>query len=169
MFNTQAMFSSKETEWATPQDLFDELDEVFHFTLDPCATSKNAKCSRFFTEVENGLEQDWSNSVVFMNPPYGRQIKHWVKKAYDESQKGSTVVCLLPARTDTAWFQDYCLNADDLFFLRGRLKFGDSENSAPFPSVIVIFRGKSKKISIGAQLSKLWAAVGLCKKENKNV
>ena len=136
-------YSSKTNEWSTPQDFFDELDKEFNFTLDPCATSENAKCNKYFTVEDNGLKQDWSNDVVFMNPPYGREIKYWVQKAFEESLKGATVVCLIPARTDTAYWHDYIFGkADDIRFLRGRLKFGDSKNPAPFPSAIIIYKGE---------------------------
>ena len=136
-------YSSKTNEWSTPQDFFDELDKEFDFTLDPCATSENAKCTKYFTVEDDGLKQDWSNDVVFMNPPYGREIKYWVQKAYEESLKGATVVCLIPARTDTAYWHDYIFGkADDIRFLRGRLKFGGSKNPAPFPSAIIIYKGE---------------------------
>ena len=136
-------YSSKTNEWSTPQDFFDELDKEFNFTLDPCATSENAKCTKYFTVEDDGLKQDWSKDVVFMNPPYGREIKYWVQKAYEESLKGATVVCLIPARTDTAYWHDYIFGkADDIRFLRGRLKFGDSKNPAPFPSAIIIYKGE---------------------------
>ena len=136
-------YSSKTNEWSTPQDFFDELDKEFNFTLDPCATSENAKCNKYFTVEDNGLKQDWSKDVVFMNPPYGREIKYWVQKAFEESLKGATVVCLIPARTDTAYWHDYIFGkADDIRFLRGRLKFGDSKNPAPFPSAIIIYKGE---------------------------
>ncbi|UUY74117.1 phage N-6-adenine-methyltransferase [Staphylococcus epidermidis] len=135
-------YSSKSNEWSTPQKLFDELDKEFNFTLDPCSTHENAKCSKHFTIEENGLEQDWSKDIVFMNPPYGRGIRHWIEKAYKESNKGATVVCLIPARTDTTYWHDFIFDkADDIRFLRGRLKFGGSKNSAPFPSAIVVYRG----------------------------
>lgn len=128
-------FSSKTPEWATPQSLFDELDKEFHFTLDPCATKENAKCKKFFTEKEDGLKQDWKDEKVFMNPPYGREIGFWIKKINIEGG-----VALLPARTDTAWFHDYILGKAEIRFLRGRLKFGESKNSAPFPSMVVVFK-----------------------------
>jgi len=141
----KALFSSKNKECATPQDLFDDLDAIFHFDLDPCALPSNVKCRRFFTPADDGLKQPWEGSV-FMNPPYGSpDIKPWIKKAFEEAQKdGTTVVCLVPARTDTAWWQDYCTKGH-VWFVRGRLKFGGSKGSAPFPSAIVIF---SKLISI---------------------
>lgn len=134
-------YSSKTNEWSTPQDFFDELDKEFNFTLDPCSTSENAKCVKYFTAEDDGLKQDWSNDVVFMNPPYGREIKHWIKKAYEEHMKGATVVCLIPSRTDTTYWHDYIFGkASDIRFLRGRLKFGDSKNSAPFPSAVIIYK-----------------------------
>lgn len=135
-------YSSKSNEWATPQKLFDELNEEFNFTLDPCATDENAKCNKHFTIEDDGLSKDWSKDVVFMNPPYGREIKKWIKKAYEESLNGATVVCLVPARTDTTYWHDFIFDkADDIRFLRGRLKFGNSKNSAPFPSAIVVYLG----------------------------
>ena len=135
-------YSSKSNEWATPQNLFDELNDEFNFTLDPCATDENAKCSKYFTLEDDGLSKDWSNDVVFMNPPYGREIKKWIKKAYEESLNGATVVCLIPARTDTTYWHDFIFKkTNDIRFLRGRLKFGNSKNSAPFPSAIVVYRG----------------------------
>jgi len=133
-------FSSKSDEWETPQWLFDELDAEFEFVLDPCCTIDNKKCNLFYSKDRSGLVKRWHPfGPVFMNPPYGREIGKWVKKAYEESQKGCTVVCLLPGRTDTKWFHDYCLKGE-IRFLKGRLKFGNAKYSAPFPSIIVIFR-----------------------------
>ena len=139
----QVHYSSKTNEWATPQKTFDELNAEFNFTLDPCATDENAKCDKYFTIEDDGLIQDWSNEIVFMNPPYGREIKHWVRKAYEESLKGATVVCLIPSRTDTTYWHDYIFGkATDIRFLKGRIKFGDSKNSAPFPSAIVVYESE---------------------------
>ena len=136
-------YSSKTNEWSTPQDFFDELDKEFNFTLDPCATRENAKCTKYFTVEDDGLKQDWSNDIVFMNPPYGRDIKYWIKKAYEESLNGATVVCLIPSRTDTAYWHNYIFGkADDIRFIKGRLKFGGSKNPAPFPSAIIIYKGE---------------------------
>lgn len=132
-------FSSKTDLWATPQDFFDKYNKIYNFDLDVCATHENAKCDRYFTKEDDGLAQEWIG-VCWMNPPYGREIKHWMRKAYESSLKGATVVCLVPSRTDTAWFQDYAMKGD-IEFIRGRLKFGDSKNSAPFPSAVVVFRG----------------------------
>ena len=136
-------YSSKTNEWSTPQAFFDELNKEFNFTLDPCATSENAKCTKYFTVEDDGLKQDWSKDTVFMNPPYGREIKRWIKKAYEESQKGATIVCLIPSRTDTAYWHNYIFGkADDIRFIKGRLKFGGSKNPAPFPSAIIIYKGE---------------------------
>ena len=138
--NNELMFSSKTDLWSTPNDFFDKLNDEFHFTLDPCSTHENAKCYKHFTEEENGLLQDWGNEVVFCNPPYGRQIKYWVKKAYEESQKDNTnIVMLIPARTDTIYFHEYIYHKAEIRFIKGRLKFGNAKNSAPFPSMVVIF------------------------------
>ena len=135
------MFSSKSNEWATPQDFYDKLNEEFNFTLDPCATHENAKCDIYYTVVDNGLKQDWGGETVFCNPPYGRAIKDWVKKCHEESKKpNTTVVMLIPARTDTRYFHDYIYNkVKEIRFIKGRLKFGNSKNSAPFPSMVVVF------------------------------
>ena len=139
--NTAIMFSSETDLWSTPQDFFDELNAEFNFTLDPCATRENAKCAKYFTVEDDGLKQDWAGHTVFCNPPYGRAIKDWVKKCYEESKKpGTTVVMLIPARTDTSYFHDYIYKkAKEIRFIRGRLKFGNSKNSAPFPSMVVVF------------------------------
>lgn len=133
------LFSSKSIEWETPQWLFDQLNKEFKFTLDPCATRDNAKCKKYFTEGMDGLKQDWTGTV-FCNPPYGRKIGLWVKKAFEEAQKGVIVVMLIPARTDTKWFHTYIYGQAEIRFIKGRLKFGNSINSAPFPSMIVIFK-----------------------------
>lgn len=135
----KALFSSSKSEWETPKALFDELDSEFGFTLDPCATVENAKCEKFYTKADDGLKQDWSDEVVFMNPPYGREIYRWMGKAYRESLKGATVVCLVPSRTDTKWWHDWAKRGA-VRFIKGRLKFGNAKNSAPFPSAIVIFK-----------------------------
>lgn len=132
-------FSSKTDMWATPPDIFAKLDAEFGFTIDVCATPDNAKCRRYFTPQVDGLKQDW-RGVCWMNPPYGRQIKKWIQKAYISSLQGATIVCLIPARTDTYWWHTYVRRADEVRFIRGRLKFGDSRNSAPFPSAIAVFR-----------------------------
>lgn len=134
-------FQSDRHDWETPQALFDELDQSFHFDLDVCATQDNAKCVAFFSPEDNGLTMDWGRHRCWMNPPYGRQIGKWIQKAYKASTRGATVVCLIPSRTDTRWWHEYVMRADSIWFIQGRLKFGNSENSAPFPSAIVIFNG----------------------------
>lgn len=131
-------FSSNSNEWETPSELFEQLNKEFNFTLDPCSTDKNAKCERHFTIAENGLAHDWSNDIVFMNPPYGRQIRKWIEKAYKESLKGAIVVCLIPARTDTKYWHEYIFNKAEIRFIKGRIKFSN-KGSAPFPSAIVIY------------------------------
>ena len=138
----KGMLSSNTDMWETPQELFDAYNSAYDFDIDVCAVPQNAKCERYFTPEVDGLKQDW-NGTCWMNPPYGRQIGKWVKKAYEESKNGSVIVCLLPARTDTAWFHDYCMRGK-IEFLRGRLKFGGSTNSAPFPSCVVVFDGRRK-------------------------
>jgi len=162
--NTELMFSSACDSWATPQYFFDKLNSQYGFTLDVCAAPETAKCNDYFTEQNSCLDKDWGNNVCFMNPPYGRKIGIFIKKAYQESLKGSTVVCLLPARTDTIWFHNYCIKGQ-IEFIKGRLKFGTDEywnwvwdqemingkpnklykktgqkNSAPFPSMVVVFK-----------------------------
>jgi len=146
MGNNKGMMSSNTYEWETPLDLFDKLNAEFHFDLDPCATHENKKCLTFFTIDDDGLEQEWFGSV-FMNPPYGNLIAKWIEKAFLESQKVSirSVVCLLPARTDTRWFHDYCMLANEIRFIKGRLRFSGMD-PAPFPSMIVIFKRCRNKI-----------------------
>ena len=138
----KALLSSQSESWTTPRDLFDTLDERFSFTLDPCCTKQTALCPKFFTKNEDGLTQSWKGERVFMNPPYGRKITDWVKKAYLESLGGALVVGLLPARTDTTWWHGFVQNKGQVYFLKGRLKFGNSQNAAPFPSVIVVWWGQ---------------------------
>ena len=130
-------FSSATDLWATPQDFFDKQNVIYGFTLDVCATADNAKCARYFTETDDGLTQPWQG-VCWMNPPYGRTIGHWMRKAYESSLTGATVVCLVPSRTDTRWWHDYAMKGQ-IEFIRGRLKFGNAANSAPFPSALIVF------------------------------
>ena len=142
--NTDVMFSSATDNWSTPQDFFDKLNDEFHFTLDVCADENNHKCEHYYTKEIDGLSRPWVGTV-WCNPPYGRKIGEWVRCAYLSSNIGSaTVVMLLPARTDTRWFHDYIYNKSntEIRFIKGRLKFGGCKNSAPFPSMVVIFRSK---------------------------
>jgi hypothetical protein len=157
---SKVFFSSKTAEWETPQWLFDELNEEFGFTLDVCASEENHKCEKYFDIEMDGLKQDWSKDICWCNPPYGRGIEKWISKAALSALRGATVVCLLPARTDTKWFHEHIWNRQEhgpyrvvvencgveivryeveVRLLKGRLKFGGATNSAPFPSMIVIF------------------------------
>lgn len=135
------MFSSQSDNWPTPQYLFDDLNREFVFTLDPCASDDNAKCVNYYTREQNGLEQNWGGHRVFCNPPYGREIGKWVAKCSEEALKPNTMcVMLIPARTDTKWFHEYIYGKAEVRFLKGRLKFGNAVNAAPFPSMVVIFK-----------------------------
>ena len=136
--------SSNSPEWATPQALFDELNREFNFTLDPCSTHFNKKCEKHYTKEDDGLSKSWTGETVFCNPPYGRELPKWVKKCHDESMNGTTVVMLIPARTDTSYFHEYIYGKHEIRFIRGRLHFNDSKQSAPFPSMVIVMRGGIK-------------------------
>ena len=148
--NKELMFSSKEEKWQTPDDVFNKLNGEFNFTLDPCCQHDSAKCGKYYTPVENGLLQSWEGETVFVNPPYGRSLKTWVRKCHNEATKDNTiVVMLIPSRTDTSYFHDYIYNKSEVRFLRGRIKFVNpvtkkQKDSAPFPSMIVIFNNKGE-------------------------
>lgn len=133
-------FSSRSSDWATPQYLFDEFNERFKFEIDVCATADNAKCANFFSPEQNGLEQNWAPFTCWCNPPYGRQIRYWVEKAQQSAQDGALVVCLIPARTDTSYWHDFIFPFAKVEFLRGRVKFGNAKHGAPFPSAVVVFQ-----------------------------
>ena len=138
---TKAMFSSATDMWATPQAFFDKLNAEFGFTLDPCALPSNTKCTKYYTPTDNGLLQDWQGEIVFCNPPYGRAIYDWVRKCSEEASKpNTTIVLLTPARTDTRWFHEFIYHkAKEIRFVKGRLKFGNAQTAAPFPSMGVVF------------------------------
>lgn len=144
-------FKSGNKEWETPESLFIPLKKEFHIVLDTCASEGNTKCNAWYDKKINSFTKDWhaaiaaigKNKAGWMNPPYGRGIDKWVKKAYDEAAKGATIVALLPARTDTSWFHNYIHNKHEVRFLKGRIKFVDAKSSAPFPSMIVIFKHKT--------------------------
>lgn len=138
---TDVMFSQQTDVWGTPQWLFDALHKEFGFTLDPCSDGTNAKCERFFSIYDSGLHKDWGTETVFMNPPYS-QCEYWMRKAYGAAQEGATVVCLVPARTDTEWWHRYAMKGE-IRLLKGRLKFGEATNSAPFPSAVIVFRPRA--------------------------
>lgn len=135
-----ALYSSRSEEWPTPADFFATLDAEFGFTLDPCTSAEAAKCTKFYTKEQDGLAQDWGRATVFCNPPYGKRIGPWARKCYEASLAGATVVLLVHARTDTRWFHDWVYGKAELRFVKGRLKFGDGTQSAPFPSLVAIFR-----------------------------
>ena len=138
---SHVLYSSKSEEWPTPTSFFDQLNREFGFTLDPCATRQNAKCHRYYTKQENGLDQDWGSHVVFCNPPYGKAMALWAHKCFEASTHGATVVLLAHARTDTRWFHDWVYGkAAEIRFVKGRLKFGAALHSAPFPSLVAIYR-----------------------------
>lgn len=151
-----ALLSSKNMCWCTPQKFFNDLNNEFHFVLDAAATPKSAKCPAFFTPEQDGLKQSWQvGGAVFCNPPYGRDIKKWVRKAWEEAQSGTTVVLLIPARTDTSYFHEYIYHHAEIRFIRGRLQFTDEDGtpatdaqgramSAPFPSMVVIYNTPNK-------------------------
>ena len=146
---SKGLFSSDSNEWETPQTLFNQLDKEYNFTLDPCSTSDNAKCKKFYTKEDDGLSKDWGGESVFVNPPYGREIKHWVEKSYKESLKPNTkVVMLIPARTDTKYWHEWIFGEAEIVFLKGRIKFeqgGVAKNTAPFPSALVIYNNRQIK------------------------
>ena len=139
-------FSSATDDWPTPQLFFEALDKEFGFTLDPCSSHENAKCEKHYTRSDNGLLKSWAGETVFMNPPYGSEIKEWMAKAYGSAmEEGATVVCLVPARTDTAWWHAYAMK-HEIRFIRGRLKFGDGPDSAPFPSAVIVMRPRTFRL-----------------------
>ena len=147
MFRAQLMFSAKTDDWRSPDALLKDLNKEFDFDFDPCP----------YNATFDGLTLDnWEGNCMFVNPPYSknasrgkpgtpRYFKGWVEKGFEESQKGKTVVMLLPARTDTSYFHDYILPNAEIRFIRGRLKFSDHYNPAPFPSMVVIFRGPKQE------------------------
>lgn len=140
------MYQSKSIEWETPPDVFNYWDKIYQFTLDVCATNENKKVMNYFSPEEDGLTQDWGVNVCWMNPPYGKEIIHWVKKASEAAEAGATVVALLPARTDTKWFHTYVLDKAHIHFLKGRITFVGAPSAAPFPSMICVWLpGRPKK------------------------
>lgn len=139
--NNDLFFSSKSDEYATPEDLYNKLNMKYKFTLDPCSTDDNHKCKKYYTIKEDGLSQSWKNEIVFCNPPYSK-IKLWVKKCFEEAtQNKTTIVLLIPVRTDTQYFHNYIYNKCEIIFIKGRLKFGNCKNAAPFPSMLCIYNG----------------------------
>lgn len=138
------LWSSKSAEYETPRATYEALNQEFGFTLDPCCTSENHKCCKYYTKEDDGLSKSWSGETVFCNPPYGREIGKWVAKCRHEADHGATVVMLIPARTDVAWFHDYIYGISEIRFLRGRLRFNAHKENAPFPSMVVVMRGSDR-------------------------
>lgn len=140
-----ALRDSTSSEWGTPAELFDPLDDEFRFSLDVCASAANAKCPAYFDILQNALWRDWAPSRCWMNPPYGGATREWVHKAYLEAGRGALVVGLIPARTDTVWFHQYVIRAGaEVRFVRGRVRFElpdrEPNGRCPFPSVVVVWR-----------------------------
>ena len=142
----KALFTSNSDEWETPLELYTRLNERFKFTLDPCSTKENHLCDKYYTKEENGLCKSWKGETVFVNPPYSK-IKQWVEKCYKEHEtNGTTIVMLIPSRTDTRYFHEYIYHKAEIEFIKGRLHFSNSKNSAPFPSMIVIYERYTNKV-----------------------
>lgn len=139
MADFDTRFKSKTVEWPTPLELFAPLNDEFGFDVDVAATAENAKCAKFWTKEDNGLVQPWGKRN-WMNPPYGKDVPKWLARALDESKRGNTTVCLIPARTNTVWFHDLCLNEAEVRFVKGRPKFGDADHGLPLPLAVVIYR-----------------------------
>lgn len=144
MKGIDAIFSRKSDEWITPQDFFDELDKKYHFDMDVASTKENAKCRIFFTKEEDGLDQKWAGNV-WCNPPYSK-VGKWIQKASEEMENGVTTVMLVPSRTDTRWFHDYVYRKPgiDIEFIKGRMRFSGATGNAPFPNMLIVFKGKDK-------------------------
>lgn len=139
MADFDTRFKSNTVEWATPPEVYDPLNREFGFTLDVAATSENAKCPRYYTRKDDGLAQPW-DGVCWMNPPYGKDVPKWLARALEESKRGVTTVCLIPARTNTKWFHDLCLSVAEVRFVKGRPKFGDADHGLPLPLAVVVYR-----------------------------
>jgi phage N-6-adenine-methyltransferase len=147
---SNALYSSRSEEWATPQAFYDALDLEFHFTLDAAASKENAKCSQYIDKGQDALNMSWNyfttGDRVWCNPPYGRSIGKWFAKARAEAARGALVVMLAHARTDTQWWHEHVQGiATEVRFVKGRLRFGDSKNSAPFPSAVIIYDGRKNQ------------------------
>ena len=146
----RGLFMSIRLDWETPANLFRLLDREFSFDLDVCASIENRKCIVYLSRQRNSLRCSWTGTC-WMNPPYGMDIATWIKKARDESRHGATVVCLVPARTDTAWWHDDVMKSQEIRLLKGRLTFVGAPSPAPFPSAVVIFGRKRNDVSDAAR------------------
>jgi len=153
MRNLKTMLSSVKMDWETPMEVYNPLDLEFGFTLDFCATNENKKHNHFYSEEQNALLQNPIGEIIFCNPPYGNKIKDFVKKC-SELSINNTIVMLIPARTDTLYFHKYIYNKAEIRFVKGRIKFIGNQKgsgSAPFPSMIVIFKNKAELESEGKE------------------
>ena len=138
----KALFSSNRMDWETPDDLFEKVNAEFRFTLDAASSHENAKCEKHYTKQEDGLSKNWGGETVWVNPPYGKELPTWISKCAHEGRKpNTTVVMLIPARTDTKAFHEHIYGKAEIRFIKGRLKFKGAKTGAPFPSMLVIFRG----------------------------
>ena len=148
-YKTDTFKTSNDDMWTTPRDFFDKVNKEFNFTLDAAAIKSSALVPNYlgpdhdYLWRRDALTVEWvgasEGGAIWLNPPYGRTIKDWVRKADAVASGGGTVVCLVPARTDTSWWHEYCIH-HEIRFIRGRLKFGNQKNSAPFPSALVIMK-----------------------------
>lgn len=143
--NNDLMFSSDKMDWGTPRDLYESLDKEFNFSYDLCALPYNTKCTFYFSPDQDSMKQDWHkiDGYCWLNPPYGRDIIKWIKKAYEESLIGAKIVILIPSRTDTKYWHKYCMKSSHIRFIEGRVKFEGAKDVAPFPSALIIFDGSS--------------------------
>lgn len=155
MSNIEACMSSDRMDWGTPDYVFDKLDEEFKFTCDVCASDDNTKCDSYYTEEDDCLTKDWSGTC-WMNPPYGRMLPKFIQKAYEQSLRGVTTVCLIPSRTDTKYWHNYCMKADEIRLVKGRITFVGAPASAPFPSAIIIFRPNAELKITACTFDKKW-------------
>lgn len=131
----RGMFTSAREDWETPDELYDKYNRRYHFTVDVCADEKNHKCARYFTKDQDGLKQNWDGERCWCNPPYGKAVAEFVKKAVESK---ALTVMLIPARTDTMWFHTYIYMRYPVEFIKGRITFKGAKHNAPFPSMIVI-------------------------------
>ena len=142
-WNKDQLYSAKKEDWATPWSLFNVVNKEFNFVLDAAASKENSKCALFIDEKKDALKQSWydiaKGGAVWLNPPYGRSLSKWVEKAYKESVKGCTVVCLTFARTDTQWWHNWVMKAAEIRLIPGRITFVGAKAGAPAPSCLIVF------------------------------
>jgi site-specific DNA-methyltransferase (adenine-specific) len=151
----RSVTSLPRQDWETPHWLFEQLDKEFHFTLDGAANAENSKCEWYIDEITDALSVSWKDNVVFLNPPYGRgrMLESWLRKGYEEAQKGATSVWILPASTDTYWWHDYVMTAAEIRFIHGRLHFSGAKKSGWMANVVAIFRPGQDKAFLGPTIN----------------